>query len=155
VSGCTLAAEKEKGKMKAQERERQEQMAALREMVKPGDTVYTILRSVSRSGMLRHLDCYIQDKEPGGGMIWITSRVAAACDFTFTEEDWRKSRGLRVGGCGTDVGFEVVYNLGYALYPGGYECGGDKCHSNDHYNQADNKNTHHKDGGYAFRQEWL
>ena len=40
---------------KAAEAERAEAIAKLREWIKPGDTVYTVLDSVSRSGMSRHI----------------------------------------------------------------------------------------------------
>ena len=41
---------------KAQMAERDEAIANLREILKPGDTVYTILRHVSKSGMSRVID---------------------------------------------------------------------------------------------------
>jgi hypothetical protein len=40
---------------KAQQAERTEAIDKLREWIKPGDTVYTILQHVSRSGMSRHI----------------------------------------------------------------------------------------------------
>ena len=65
-------------------------------------------------------------------------------------------------GCGMDMGFELVYNLGYALWPNGYTCTGDskefgkRCRSNEHSNGDRNYQPHHHtDGGYAFRQEWI
>ena len=38
---------------KAQQAERDEAREKLRKWLKPGDTVYTVLRHVSRSGMMR------------------------------------------------------------------------------------------------------
>lgn len=43
--------------MNAREKEKQEALEHLRSIIKPGDTVYTILlRHVSRSGMIRVID---------------------------------------------------------------------------------------------------
>jgi hypothetical protein len=67
---------------------------------------------------------------------------------------------LKISGCGMDVGFEAIYDLGRALYPDGFRCSGNNCVSNDHMN-GDPKGytqdeTHiHSNGGYAFRQRWL
>lgn len=48
---------KAKGKlMKVSKQEREEAVAQLRKMLKPGDTVHTILRHVSKSGMSRRID---------------------------------------------------------------------------------------------------
>lgn len=43
---------------KQQQSERDEFIAKLRETLKPGDTLHTVLRSVSRSGMQRVIDVY-------------------------------------------------------------------------------------------------
>jgi len=52
-----------------------EAIVHLRSMLKPGDTVYTVLRHVSRSGMTRGIDCYvIADNRP----VWITGYVGHA-----------------------------------------------------------------------------
>lgn len=65
--------------------------------------VYTILRHVSRSGMLRHLDLFmIHNGEP----VMITHRVALALDWSVTDRGY-----LKVTGCGMDMGFHVVYSL--------------------------------------------
>jgi len=68
--------------------------------------------------------------------------------------DWPlNDKGIRVGGCGMDMGFHLIYSLSRILYPNGFDCIGDNCPSNDHFNREDNK--HHKDGGYALIQKWL
>lgn len=135
---------------KAEKAEQVEYQNKLREMLKPGDTLYTVLRSVSRSGMMRTLDVYaIRDNEP----MRLTWWVAAATGLRYD-----KSReALAIQGCGTDVGFEAVYHLGRALWPNGHECAGERCHSNDHSNGDRDRTTPHlhQDGGYALRQRWL
>ena len=116
----------------------------LLEQIKPGDELYTILRSVSRSGMSRHISVL-------HGTYEISHLVTKVL-----EERRADDGGLVISGCGMDMGFEVVYNLGRALYPDGFTCVGQNCHSNDHRNGDRNyKPHHHNDGGYAFEQRWL
>lgn len=69
----------------------------LHKVLKPGDTVYTVLRHVSSSGMSRRIDCYA---------IGIAKRHAS-------------KQGLVVPGCGMDMGYHLVYSLGCALWPKG------------------------------------
>lgn len=123
------------------------------EFIKPGDTIYTTLRTVSRSGMQRVIDVHIiQDSEPR----WIGYTVAKAEERRFDD----RKQGIIVGG-GMDMGFEVVYNLGRILFPE-FECVGEgdgyatRCPSNDHSNGDRNYKPHkHSDGGYALKQRWL
>ena len=138
--------------MKTTEAERQESIKRLTELVENGHrTVYTVLRHVSRSGMSRLIDCYvIVNNQPQ----WISFYVARALDMTLSEK--RGDRCIRVGGCGMDMGFSIVYNLSKVLFPV-YTCTGDECRSNDHVN-GDRDYTvgkKHSDGGYALHQEWI
>lgn len=108
-----------------------EAIVHLREMLKPGDTVYTVLRHVSRSGMTRGIDCYmIADNKPQ----WITGYVGHAIGSPQPEAYWRKSMGLKIGGCGMDMGFHIVYTLSRVLF-----------------HEIDAKH----DGGYALMHGWL
>ena len=130
--------------------ERVEAVGRLKKLVKPGDTVYTTLRSVSRSGMSRVVDLHVIG--PDGQLDWIGGMAARAIDMTYDQN----RRGLKVGGCGFDAGFEVVYNLGRALWPDGAVCIGDKCRSNDHSNGDRDYTPHlHRDGGYSLKHEWI
>jgi len=112
--------------------ERDEFIAKLRETLKPGDTVHTVLRSVSRSGMNRKIDVYKLTGDGNGGITkqWLSYWVAKACDFRFDE----KSDALSIGGCGMDMGAHVVYNLSRVLFRDAFECIGEKCPANDHSN---------------------
>lgn len=90
---------------------------ALLKILKPGDTVYTVIRSVSRSGMSRRLDLYtIQENSPR----FLTTLTADLLGLSYGTEAWAKGAGLRVGGCGMDMGFHVVYELSHALFGNGY-----------------------------------
>lgn len=140
-------------KPNAKETDRLEAINELRALLVPGQTVYTMLRHVSSSGMYRAIDVFVmRDNEP-----WrLTWTVSRACAIKYD----RKHEALGVGGCGMDMGFHVVYELASALWPSGFECvrvtSGDasaRCPSNDHANR--DKSTWHKSGGYALNQRWL
>lgn len=164
---------------KAQQQERDEAITRLREWLKPGDTVYCILRHVSRSGMLRVIDlaATVNGETVNIGR---TAAVAMADPYDYDR------RGIRIPGAGMDMGFALVYNLGRTLWPSGYGCTGAGCGSNDHSNGDRDYTPHaraqseqawaqyppgtvaiasttvetmpghwHNDGGYALTARWL
>lgn len=144
----------------------------LREGLPPGATVYCALKHVSRSGMMREISLHSVES---GEIRWLTGLAATALDMKVG-----KNEGIRIGGCGMDMGFALVYELAYALYPAGYGCIGKGCPSNDHSN-GDRDYTPHEDhaqgnaehicakhpetckakahwhnsGAYALRHRWL
>lgn len=135
--------------------ERARAIALLQHRLKAGDRLYTILRSVSGSGMTRHLDIYrIVDGKP----LRFSKLAADAAGY-----GWNRTRAeIRTEGGGLDVGHQLVYDLGRLCFPDGFGCVGDKCRSNDHSNGDHSYRKHtkaashwHKNGGYAFVQEWL
>jgi hypothetical protein len=134
---------------KSQQTERDDAIARLREWLKPGDTVYTILRHCSRSGMARVIELVtIKDNEP----IFLGYNASLALGITYDQ----KRDGVKVGGTGMDMGFHLVYTLSSTLWPDGFECIGCSCTSNDHFNgDRDYTPHHHTDGGYALKQRWL
>lgn len=92
--------------------DRDEAIARLRSYLSPGDTVYCILRHVSRSGMQRRIDLYsIKNGQP----FWLSGLAAKALGYRLSDE-----QGLVVGGCGMDMGFHLVYSLGRVLFPDGF-----------------------------------
>lgn len=120
----------------------------LKEILKPGDTVYTILRSVSRSGMSRTISLYtFINNQPR----MLDCAVSVVCGYPLD-----KHEGVKIGGCGMDMGFALVYALSNALYGDGYKCLGDRCPSNFHVNNRIEGATEsiHKDG-YALNHRWL
>jgi hypothetical protein len=131
----------------------------LRELLKPGDTVYTILRHVSRSGMCRRISLLISDGKAVSDISWAAAQAMG--DPVKNRAGYVQDVGIEVGGCGMDMGFELVYNLGRYLYPDGFECSGDSCPSNDHSNDPECKRStfkgemHTGDGGYALQHRWL
>lgn len=140
--------------------EQQEAQDQLREWIKPGDTLYTVLRHVSASGMTRWIDVYrMTDNDPH----WLSSLVAKATNMTLD----RKREAIKIGGAGMDMGFAIVYELSHALYGDGYRCigvGGSgkrgyHCPSNTHVNPGKNRDKYgagvtHRDG-YALNHRWI
>jgi hypothetical protein len=83
----------------------------LREILKPGDTLLAICYNVSRNGMNRSVRCLAsRDGEPLDVSHMVAEVLNLRCD---------KSGGVRVRGCGMDMGFWLTYTLSAKLY--GYE----------------------------------
>ena len=122
--------------MNRKQQERQEAIEQLREWIKPGDTVYTILRHVSRSGMQREIGIVIFRN---GSDMHLDYSVAKALDL-------RQGRhnGVIIGGCGMDMGFHLVYSLGKKLWPN------DTPEPHGIRNGEPDSN-----GGYAIKHRWL
>ena len=81
--------------------------------LKEGSKVYTILRSVSASGMTRNISLVIAQ---GDEIIDITYYAAHAMGDKVSES--KGHRAIRVNGCGMDLGFHLVYNLSSVLFAG-------------------------------------
>jgi hypothetical protein len=147
-------------------KERDEAIERLREWVKPGDTIYTILRHKSSSGMSRVIDMLkIEDNR----VMTLGWNAAKALGDRFDND----REGVRVSGAGMDMGFHLVMNLGYVLFPDGFGCVGEHCPSNDHFNGDRDYTPHgngmtphrrevligadhwHTSGGYALNHKWL
>lgn len=131
-----------------------EQRAKLRGWLKPGDTVYTVLDHVSASGMSRDIRLIIIKTDDKGQPYTLHPNYATQVLTGYPRA--KRGDGLRIGGCGSDMGFELVYNLSAALFPDGFECIGENCPSNDHVNGDRCRTPHwHKSGGYALKHRWL
>ncbi len=138
---------------KAQRAEQAEALDQLRELLKPGDTVRTILRHVSRSGMSRSISLVMVEDGKVRDISWLCARA----DLGKLD---RKNDGVKVGGCGMDMGFHLVYTLSRMLFQGRFPCAGKNCPSNDHNNPPYPKRRkgtprQHSDGGYALSHRWL
>ena len=91
-----------------------------------GATVYTVIRSVSSSGMSRTMSLYVSKNSKIEN---ITYYAAHALGWPLVEVNG--SRALRVGGAGMDMGFHTVYTLSSVLFKG------------------------QERAGYALKHEWL
>lgn len=111
-------------KAKGKELRAQHAKKSLLNLLSDGDTVYTILRHVSASGMSRRIDLYIfKDNKP----------IYLSGFYAIMQGEEPPTDGYKVGGCGMDMGFHLVYTLSSLLF--------------------DRENG--KDSGYKLRHEWL
>ncbi len=96
---------------KAQQSERTEALEELRELLAAGDTVYSIVRSVARSGMSREISFVIFYVRPGAprGEGPTPRYLSRAISLAL---GWRMSRRDRaaivVNGCGMDMCFHTL-----------------------------------------------
>jgi hypothetical protein len=127
-----------------------EAIEILREWIKPGDTLHTTVTHVSRSGMSRSIKLFRAYCEDGQPRIQeITWLAARALDYSIDQ----KNGGVKIGGCGMDMGFHLVYSLGWVLFPRGGSLD-QTCATRRH--QAERLGeTKETDGGYLLKQAWL
>jgi hypothetical protein len=100
-----------------------------------GDTVYTVLRSVSSSGMSRTISLKVAK---GGQILDLTYYASVVLGWKLVEVNG--SRALRVGGAGMDMGFHTVYTLSRVLFKAPAA-------------QYDAQSS--PDAGYLLNQAWL
>jgi hypothetical protein len=115
---------------------REQERADLLKMVKPNTKVYTMLRSVSSSGMSRRISLFVIHK---GELRCIDHMVATVMGNKVSDKG-----GIQVNGCGMDMGFHLVYNLGRYLWPKGTK----RPHGT-------RNGAPDKDGGYALKHSWI
>lgn len=133
---------------KASQAERDQAIAQLREWIKPGDTVYTILDHVSASGMSRAIRVVLLHCKDGKAIdLHPNYSIGKALGLRHWKRNGHTQDALIVGGCGMDMGFHLVYSLGRVLFPEGFKVEG----------RGRNGDTSgwDKDGGYALNHRWL
>ena len=80
-----------------------------RAMFPPGTTVSTVLRHVSRSGMMRSISVLaVEDGQAYDASYWVARAIGEKIDMNHG--------GIRIAGAGMDMGYHVVYALSCALY---------------------------------------
>ncbi len=131
---------------------RDEAVAWLRACVEPGSTLYTTMTHVAKSGISRRIKVFMVVPDEGGGgdhQIWnISGWVAEATN----RKKHSTEMSVVVNGCGMDMGFELVYTLGRALFPDGFvpaKCGKLYGRNGTPATEVD------EDGGYAINQRWI
>ena len=151
---------------KATKEEKARAVERLRAILKPGDTVYCILRHRSASGMSRVIEFIaIKDNRPRR----LSGYISTALDMPYH----RDHDGVKVRGCGMDMDFHVVYNLDRALFPDGYGVMGEMPTGHEirpetealakrafdkgalFYGRNGDPSGWDSDGGYALKSEWL
>lgn len=86
----------------------------LKEILEKGNRkVYCILRHVSSSGMNRRISFFSINNNKPICLDWYIEKT----DLGYKPD--RRKDGLRIGGCGMDMGFSVVYKVGNIVYPNG------------------------------------
>jgi hypothetical protein len=100
--------------MKYSKEEIEHQKSLLLEWCPQGETIYTVLERVSRSGMQRSIKLFvIKNSRP----VHISYGVAVLLDLSRKPHE----DGVTVNGCGMDMGYHLVHSLSYALH--GINCG--------------------------------
>ena len=88
---------------KAEKVEQAEAIEQLREWIKPGDTVYTVLDHVSRSGMSRNIRVLVPlASGPGEKPSFIHPNHSVAVAIGARRA--KRGDGIVMGGCGMDMG---------------------------------------------------
>jgi hypothetical protein len=78
----------------------------LREWLPEGSTVFTLVRSVSKSGMSRQISVFCIEGSDIRNLDWMTAQAL----------DWRIRDAVVVQGCGMSMTYHLVETLSYALY---------------------------------------
>lgn len=79
-------------------------------------TVYTVLRHVSKSGMMREISVVIP---VDGRFVHPSYTVSGLLNRSYSEKNGHNA--VVCHGCGMDMGFDLVYNLSSVLYGDGYK----------------------------------
>ena len=93
-------------------KEKQQAIQYLKEHIKKGDTLFTIVTKVAKSGMSRNIK--VLDIKEGNPSYW-NYYIAKVLDYKLKEDGT-----IRVQGCGMDMGFHLVYTLSKVLFDDGY-----------------------------------
>jgi hypothetical protein len=123
--------------MKYLKSEKQEALEKLKSWIKKGDILHTTVRHVSRSGMMRHISVrHLKATDNPERPVNVSNydyHVARVLDLP----EAPNYQGVKIGGCGMDMGFHLVYSLSRALFKDEPKGEGDRDH------------------GYWINQEWL
>ena len=85
----------------------------LKSQIKKGDTVHTVVRKVSPSGMYRHISIIVKS---GDNLLNQSYNIAKLLGYTYKD----KTNSVGISGCGMDMGFHLVHHLSSELYGDGY-----------------------------------
>jgi hypothetical protein len=95
---------------KEQLQERKDAQEELRKILKPGQTVYTILRHVSKSGMSRTISVVIVEAGEIREISWLVARALGG--------KMAPNGGIKVTGCGMDMGHHIVDLMRHWVFTG-------------------------------------
>ena len=123
--------------MKYTKEEKKHARETLERLLKPGTIVYTVLRHVSRSGLQRSIQLKVVEE---GGIVDISWSAAVVLDVSTDA----KHGGIKVRGCGEDIGYALVHALGMVLWPQGTP--------KPHGTRNGGPDSF---GGYALKHRWI
>ena len=89
----------------------------LKSIIKKDDVLYTQLNHVSQSGMMRHIK--VRQLKNSTALDW-SRLISIALDWKEAKNRFGGYNGIKVGGCGMDMGFHLVYTLSSVLFDDGY-----------------------------------
>jgi hypothetical protein len=126
---------------------REEAMEQARNLdLKPGETIYCLLRHVASTGMSRRISfLVIRDNEPRQ----IDHIMVGLGIGRWARKNGMIQEGVQIGGAGMDMGFACVYELGRELWPNGFKLPKGRMGRNGDRSDTD------RDGGYALQHRWL
>ena len=123
--------------MKYTKEEQNRARETLERLLKPGTIVYTVLRHVSRSGLQRSIQLKVVED---GDIVDISRPTAVVLDASLDA----KRGGIKVSGCGMDIGYALVHALGMVLWPQGTP--------KPHGTRNGGPDSF---GGYALKHRWI
>ena len=104
-----------KGENMNSKEKKQEANAELMQRLPKGITLYTDLVHVSQSGLTRWIKpIVIINNEPINISYWVNNL------FGDKQAEKNGSQCVKVGGCGMDMGFHLVYSISSRLHDDGY-----------------------------------
>lgn len=89
------------------QRLKEEAIQSLRKLINPKEGITIVIKSVSRSGMMRKMKVYTRDLN-----YHLSLLVADALEWWYDND----SNAVKVGGCGMDMAFHLAYTLSHVLY---------------------------------------
>ena len=92
---------------------RESAIESLKKILPEGSTVYTVVKHVARSGMMRRiLPIALVKGEARNISAWVSDILGWK---------WTDDGAVQVGGCGQDMTYHLAYSLAQALYGDGYK----------------------------------
>lgn len=95
--------------MKRTSEEKERELKKLQDWIKPDQKVWTKVTHIAQSGMSRSIEPYIV---VGRDIINITYSVSVVLDLSIDQ----RHGGVRLSGCGMDMGYDLVDRLRYVMY---------------------------------------
>lgn len=89
---------------------KEDAIAKLKEMIQPGDTIYTIVKHVSKSRQSRAISFYVVDSSRN--ILVIDYYMSLVLEVPFD----KKNQGLKIQGDGMDMCWHTVTNLSHLIF---------------------------------------